>query len=102
MHVIIFTSVTIVIHQNFTGKILVCFNQPIQTSPDFIFLRIRGMLVPIAALVKVMHDDESTRVLALPEPIEIALLQFEKVNNVWKSIGTLTEISQKGAVPHRT
>ncbi len=33
------------IHQNFTGKILVCFIHSIQNSPDFIFLRIRGMLV---------------------------------------------------------
>ncbi len=35
--VIVFTSNTIVIHQNFTGKILVCFIQTIKTSPDFIF-----------------------------------------------------------------
>ncbi len=33
--VIVFTSITVVFHQNFNGEILVCFNKPIQTSPDF-------------------------------------------------------------------
>ncbi len=52
-----------------------------------------------------MYDDESTLVLALLEPIEIALqcLQLKKKKIfVWKSMGTfgailsLTEIAQKG------
>ncbi len=73
--VIVFTSTTIVIHQNFTGKILVCFIQPIQTSPDFIFLRIKGYVCSDQSLhkLRVTYDNESTLVLALPEPIEIAL-----------------------------
>ncbi len=33
--VIIFTSIIIIFHQNFTGKILVCFIQAMQTSPEF-------------------------------------------------------------------
>ncbi len=33
--VIIFTLITIIIQQNFTGEILICFIQPPQTSSDF-------------------------------------------------------------------
>ncbi len=94
--VIVFTSITTVINQNFTGKILVCFIQPIQTSPDFIFLLIRGMFVltnhctskGLRMMMKARYS------ASLPEPFEIALqcLQFEKKVFVWKSMRTLGAI----------
>ncbi len=62
--VIVFNCITIIIHQNCTGKIRVCFIQPIQTSPDFLLAVC--LFRPIAAQVKVMHDDESMLVLVLP------------------------------------
>ncbi len=60
--------------------------------------------------LRVTYDDESMLVLALPEPIEIALqcLQSEKqnlcmeVNGNNRAILNLTEIAQKGAVLDRT
>ncbi len=80
-----------VIHPNFTGKILVCFIQPIQTSPDIIEV---CLFPPIAGQVKFTYDDESTLVVALPELIEIALqcLQFKKIF-VWKPMHIVICIS---------
>ncbi len=96
--VIVFTSITIVIHQNFTGTVSYWFAlfspyRLVRTSHFFLAV---CWFRPIAAQVNVTHDDESTLVLGLLEPIEIALqcLQFKKKNLCMEVYGNTRGNSQ--------